>query len=446
MSRPLEQAQRPVVNGLYAHVAPSTRAETPEKHEHPPDAVFIAEAEMRALEALNAKLQREVVRAEEAQQKSAVEAQGALAERDSLRDRERQLRQDAAHARRDAARASADAERADAEARRWSSIVDEAREAVAAARDAETKARRDAERFKAQLDQAFRELADLEAARAHADRNCQAAQARLADLEAAAAVIPPVLQDEGISVDSSALEARIVAAETAAARAQATVDRLRRAQKRDATELAQLRARVAAIVDAPSRSDVESSPEGLRRRATECRHQERMAHRRSEQLLHQLRVEREKSAQAEALVDRLKVQLDRAVKATKHERERCNRLKQRPRVDDEDDDVDHVEHNTVVLPRRRRRRPVASTSTQNPESLSAPATARSSASYDTKKHATTTAAIDRAVAHISPPKHRDDDDNDDDDIPLAFRDSFEHDPGGGFPPHDDDEETSEEGD
>lgn len=441
--RPLEEAQRPVVNGLYAHLAPSTRAETPPKHEHPPDAVFIAQAEMRALEALNAKLQREVVRAEEAQQKSAVEAQGALAERDSLRDRERHLRQDAVNARRDAARASADAERADAESRRWSSIVDEARAAVATARDAETKARRDAERFKAQLDQAFRELGDLEAARAQADHNCQAAQAKAADLEAAAAaaVIPPLLQDEGVSVDNTALETRIVDAETAAARAQATVDRLRRAQKRDATELAQLRARVAAIVDPPAKSDVETSPEGLRRRATECRHQERMAHRRSEQLLHQLRVEREKTAQAEALVDRLRVQLDRAVKATKHERDRCNRLKQRSRVDDEDDDVDvePVEHNTVVLPRRRRRRPVPSSSTQNPESLSAPPTARSSASsYDIKKHATTTAAIDRAVAHISPPKHRDDDE----DIPLAFRDSFEY----GFPPHEDDDDTSDEGD
>ena len=83
--RPLEEGSRPMINGLYAHGTGDARLQTPpEKENRYGDDVFVARAELRALEALNSKLTTELCGLEERAQQLEWDAQGAQALKDSV--------------------------------------------------------------------------------------------------------------------------------------------------------------------------------------------------------------------------------------------------------------------------------------------------------------------------------------------------------------------------
>ena len=77
--RPLEAADAPVINGLFAHGRGDSRQATPpEKENRRGDDVFMAQAELRALEALNAKLQEDLIKLEELNQTLEIEKSEAV--------------------------------------------------------------------------------------------------------------------------------------------------------------------------------------------------------------------------------------------------------------------------------------------------------------------------------------------------------------------------------
>ena len=146
--RPLEEGSRPMINGLYAHQGGDQRVSTPpQKENRQTDDIFVAQAELRALEALNSKLTAELCAIEERTQQMELDRNSALAEADTLRERERQLREQVANARRDAGKASADAEKCEEDARRAAA---DSEAQARAARDAAEGERR--ERTARQLD------------------------------------------------------------------------------------------------------------------------------------------------------------------------------------------------------------------------------------------------------------------------------------------------------
>ena len=77
--RPLEVADAPVINGLFAHGRGDSRQATPpEKENRRGDDVFMAQAELRALEALNANLQEDLIKLEELNQTLEIEKSEAV--------------------------------------------------------------------------------------------------------------------------------------------------------------------------------------------------------------------------------------------------------------------------------------------------------------------------------------------------------------------------------
>jgi len=116
--RPLEEFERPVINGLFAHGRGDDRQRTPpEKENRRGDDVFMAQAELRALGALNTKLQTELCAFEERYQDMEFEKSEAIAAQHATEKKVRRLELEARDSQRDFQKAETDAERYEAEAR-----------------------------------------------------------------------------------------------------------------------------------------------------------------------------------------------------------------------------------------------------------------------------------------------------------------------------------------
>ena len=91
--RPLEAADAPVINGLFAHGRGDSRQATPpEKENRRGDDVFMAQAELRALEALNAKLQEDLIKLEELNQTLEIEKSEAVSQQQATEKKVRTAR------------------------------------------------------------------------------------------------------------------------------------------------------------------------------------------------------------------------------------------------------------------------------------------------------------------------------------------------------------------
>lgn len=182
--RPLEAAERPTINGLVAMGRGDARVSTPpEKENRRGDDVFIARAELKALEALNRKLTGELCSMEERYQALELERGGAVAERDRVVGRIRHLEHEAATARRDASRAGDDAARREEAARAAST------EAVSARRDADVALKNLADEVAKRRRAEHRALEltnELTRAREAGEREAAASADRISELEEAA--------------------------------------------------------------------------------------------------------------------------------------------------------------------------------------------------------------------------------------------------------------------
>ncbi|CAH0370813.1 unnamed protein product [Pelagomonas calceolata] len=117
--RPLEAADAPVINGLFAHGRGDSRQATPpEKENRRGDDVFMAQAELRALEALNAKLQEDLIKLEELNQTLEIEKSEAVSQQQATEKKVRRLELELRDGRRDFEKAEHDAEEREREARR----------------------------------------------------------------------------------------------------------------------------------------------------------------------------------------------------------------------------------------------------------------------------------------------------------------------------------------
>lgn len=351
--RPLEEAARPVVNGLTAHLAKQVRPYTPPPPEcnRPADGIFIAQAEMRALEQTNARMSRDMIALEKQNEELRGEVRRARLESETARERQRQRELEASDNRRDAERSARDAERFEAECRRLRGTLEEVQAAARARALAESRYEAELRRLGAEVDRIR--------------RDCEAAVAARLDAEArlaSAPVVDPTLEDRLWSAEAAAAaaEAEVRSAHDAAAAARRDADAARSeaAEARAARDKARRRHRVVEDVGPKklpnprkggfgrlTTTDRDPGPtleDELKRIARESRYREKLAHRRCEQLAERLKAERDRGATAEAMVCRLRANLDRAVKAAKHERDRCNRLKG-ARLDEEEPAEDEEE-------------------------------------------------------------------------------------------------------
>lgn len=350
IGRPLEEASRPVVNGLTAHLAPHTRPETPTEICDPSsDGVFIAQAEMRALEATNARMAQQLVDLERENQELRGDASKARIDKEAALERERRSGSEARQALRDAQRSSSKAERAEAESRQLRADLDKTQalaEATAMAKNRTEKERQSLESqlhtLEERLDAALAARRTVEArlAKMMPAVEWQALEQRALTAEAREAQVREALtKSRKAMTDAQQAETRACAAEadarSAAEQAREALDKARRAHRRELAFLE--RPLLPAKHRQPTRkggfgrftttNDEATSDNELRRLVRESRQREKLAHRRCEQLAERLKIERGRAGTAEAMIQRLQNNLDRALKAAKHERTRCSRLK-----------------------------------------------------------------------------------------------------------------------
>lgn len=350
IGRPLEEASRPVVNGLMAHLAPRTRPETPTEVCDPSsDGVFIAQAEMRALEATNARMAQQLIDLERENQELRGDASKARIDKEAALERERRCGSEARQALRDAQRSSSKVERAEAECRQLRADLEKTQalaEATSMAKKKTEEERRSIERqlhtVEARLEAALgaRRAVEARLAEMMPVAEWQALEHRAITAESREAQVREALNKSRKALaDAQEAEERACAAEaearSAAEEAKEALDKARRAHRR---ELALLeRPLLPAKQGKPARkggfgrfttiNDEPTTDSELRRLLQESRQREKLSHRRSEQLGERLKTERERSGTAEAMVRRLQTNLDRALKAAKHERTRCSHLK-----------------------------------------------------------------------------------------------------------------------
>lgn len=346
--RPLEEGSRPVINGLFANLsAPPRKLSPPPKECFLTDDIFVAQAELRALEALNTKLTSELCAIEERGQQMEIDRRAALSECESLRERERVLREQVTNARRDAAKAGADATCLEEEMRRAASarIAADARvkEAVEAglreqtAREIDSREtvvlRRDfanALRVAGEREREIKSLrAEIERSRAdQRKQNDKFAQICGDNERLREDVETEKAWREQAQRDAVNAARRANEAEISCAQAKDITVRLRRTSKVAISEASAIRDECARLrkeaPEGPHRS-LESSVD-WRRRCREGRERENLEKKRADVLYYQLKAERDRVVKADKDAVELKSALDRAQRAVRHERQRVNRL------------------------------------------------------------------------------------------------------------------------
>ena len=376
--RPLEEGSRPVINGLYAKLGPSERLATPpQKENRQTDDIFVAQAELRALEALNGKLSDELCLIEERTQRMELDRNAAVAECDGLRERERALREQVANARRDASKAAADAERCEEASRRAKADEDAAvrdRDAAAAEerrgrgqREADAREiaalRKALEESRAALEAEQRAVARLDAESSELRDAAETANAECSRLREEAERLAEDVETEKewreqAQKEAAAATERLGDAEAAAQKATTAASYLRRTSKLAIEEASAVRSQVAQLRTHPEKAaappptvvggfghkvtavkkpangrtadgdqDAMSHGDGdLRRKYAAARDAAAMEKKRAEVLYHQLKNERDALDARDREVDALRAALDRARKAHKHELHRVKLL------------------------------------------------------------------------------------------------------------------------
>lgn len=387
--RPLEEGSRPTINGLFANLSTPLRNRAPSpKKCLLTDDVFVAQAELRALEALNSKLASEVCAIEKRSQQMEIDRHTALSECESLRERERILREQVANARRDAAKAGADAIRLEEEMRRAASARVAADERVKEVVEAGQQERRAWEIDSREIIALKRDLANALRVAAEREREIELLQSNIkqsqVDRRDQTGELAQLREDnrrlqENVETEKAWREqAQRDAADAvrctdkanaACAQAKEIIVRLRRTSKVAISEASAVRDEYARLKrEAPEGARLCEAPESAtdwRRRCMEGRERETFEKKRAGVLYHQLKAERDRTAKADKDVSGLKVALDRAQRAVRHERQRVNRLqrginhpvsdekRRRSRRNDKDDGLLSFEKKNATAPPRR---------------------------------------------------------------------------------------------
>lgn len=310
------------------------------------DENFIAQAEVRALAATEKRMARDMVELERSNEELRCEARRLSKLCEVARENEGHREREANAARSDARQSAADAERAEAECRRYRAELLQER-ADYAKRAAEFErlravSSRELEEQRKETDRVVEELALLKQ------------ELSLMKEEQAGEIFERKDEARALEIAENridVLEIEVVRARDGEAEAKKALAAAKKQIRRNAEEasLFSLRRRAKATTNTKEEFVEETVIDELRRIARESQHRAEMAHRRNEQLSLQLKREKTRTIAAESAIDNLKISLDRALKAAKHERHRCAKLKAATLVIEEE--VDESPPLTFRLPR-----------------------------------------------------------------------------------------------